>query len=141
MVTKDQRPETRDDRGFTLVEVLVCTLVLTIGMIAIAGLLVVTAQMQIGARESARSMRLAQTKIDDLARRDFEVDPQLAGPGNLAANAANHFEAAAGLPGVTLRWTVANGPTEDTRLITVRVVNLRAQQYRNTDVTTILREW
>jgi hypothetical protein len=125
--------------------VLVCTLVLTIGMVAIAGLLAVTAQMQIGARESARSTRLAQAKIDNLALRDFETDLQMAVGGSVVANVANHNEAATAagvaLPGITLRWVVANGPTEDTRVVTVRVVNLRAQQYRNTDVTTILREW
>ena len=41
--------------GFTLIEVLICTLILTTGMIAIAALLGVTTQMQIGAREAAHS--------------------------------------------------------------------------------------
>ena len=41
------------DAGFTLVEVMICTLILTIGMVAIAGLLAVTTSMQIGALASA----------------------------------------------------------------------------------------
>lgn len=35
----------QSDRGFTLVEVLISMLILTIGMVAIAGLLAVTTQM------------------------------------------------------------------------------------------------
>jgi type II secretory pathway pseudopilin PulG len=125
--------------GFTLVEVLICTLVLTIGMIAIAALLAVTTQMQIGAREAARSTRLAQDKIDELMKLDFEDDPEVAVGGDLDADTADHAETP--LTGITLRWLVAAGPTDDTRVLTVRVRNLRAQQYRQTDLATIIREW
>ena len=45
------------------------------------------------------------------------------------------------MTGVTLRWLVADGPTDDTRVLTVRVENMRAQNYRQTDLTTIIREW
>ena len=64
--------------GFTLVEVLIATLVMTIGMIAIAALLAVTTQMHIGARESARSTRLAQDKIDELLKLTFSSNPAIA---------------------------------------------------------------
>lgn len=136
-----QRPDLGEG-GFTLVEVLVSTLILTIGLVAIAAMLAVTTQMQIGARESARSMRLAQAKLDELARLDFEDDVQMSTCDDcLDANVANHNEPADGLAGITLRWNVDDGPTEDTRLVTVRVINLRAQQYRFTNLTTIVREW
>jgi hypothetical protein len=45
------------------------------------------------------------------------------------------------MDGVTVRWAVEDGPVEDTRIVTVRVVNLRAMQYRETDLKTIIREW
>ncbi len=136
-----ERPD-GGEGGFTLVEVLVCTLVLTIGLVAIAALLAVTTQMQMGARESARSMRLAQAKVDELARLDFEDDVEMSMCEDcLDADVANHNESVDGLSGITLRWNVDDGPTEDTRLVTVRVLNLRAQQYRATDLTTIIREW
>jgi hypothetical protein len=59
---------------------------------------------------------------------------------------ANHFDTPTdengnALGGITRRWTVAAGPATDTRILTVRVVNLRAQQYRNTDLSTIIRQW
>lgn len=114
-------------------------LILTVGMIAIAGLLLVTTQMQIGARESARSTRLAQDKIGRLMKLNFSSDPEVAMGGNLDADVANHSETP--LDGITLRWTVTAGPTDDLRVLTVRVVNLHAQQYRETELTTIIRQW
>ena len=46
-----------------------------------------------------------------------------------------------GLTPDVLRWVVAAGPTDDTRVLTVRVENLRAQQQRRADLTTIIRQW
>jgi prepilin-type N-terminal cleavage/methylation domain-containing protein len=127
-----------DESGFTLIEVLVSTLVLTIGLVGIAGLLTVTTMAQVGARESARSVRLAQTKLDEIMKLPF-ADARISVGGDLAANVANHNSTP--VPGVTVRWLVAAGPTDDTRVVTVRVVNMRAQQYRNTQLSSIVREW
>ena len=41
----NSRRPLRSDAGFTLVEVLVCTLILTIGMVAVAGLMGVSTGM------------------------------------------------------------------------------------------------
>ena len=125
--------------GFTLVEVLICTLILTTGMIAIAALLGVTTQMQIGARESARSMRLANAKVDELMKRNFGTDATVAIGGSLTENDEDHFETVD--EGTTVRWSVAAGPVDETRILTVRVVNMRAQQHRETNLTTIIRQW
>jgi hypothetical protein len=112
---------------------------MTIGMLAIAALLAVTTQMHIGARESARSTRLAQDKIDELLKLTFSSNPAIAVGGSLDSNVNNHSETP--MTGVTVRWVVADGPTDDTRLLTVRVVNMRSQHYRNTDLATIVRQW
>jgi type II secretory pathway pseudopilin PulG len=129
--------------GFTLVEVMICTLILTTGMVAIAGLLAVTTQMHVGAREAARSTRLAQEKIDELMKRDFDTDGEVSIGGSLTDNQADHFEENPDdLDGITVRWTVADGPIADTRRLTVRVDNLRAQQYgRRVELSTIIRYW
>ncbi|MEE8130675.1 MAG: prepilin-type N-terminal cleavage/methylation domain-containing protein [Vicinamibacterales bacterium] len=129
----------RADGGFTLVEVMISMLILTIGTVAIAGLLAVTTQMQIGAREAARSTRLAQDKIDELMKLNFSSDPAVAVGGDLDADATNYSETP--LEGITLRWAVAAGPSDDLRVLTLRVVNLHTQQYRQTDLTTIIRRW
>ena len=133
-----RRSAKRED-GMTLVEVLISTLVLTVGLVAVAGLLAVTTTAQIGARESARSVRLAQEKIDELVKLPFS-DAQVAVGGSLDENSANHNEA--GDDGITIRWLVAEGPTlnGDTRFVTVRVINLRGQHQRQTEVTSMIRE-
>jgi Tfp pilus assembly protein PilV len=122
------------------VELLICILILTTGMLAIAALLGVTTQMHIGAREAARSTRLAQDKIDDLMKLNFASAAAVQVGGSLTADVANYFEQP--MTAVTLRWSVAAGPVTDTRVVTVRVVNLRSQQYgRQTDMSTIIRQW
>ena len=133
-----QRPDLSEG-GFTLIEVMISTLVLTIGLVGIAGMLAVTTQAHIGARESARSVRLAQEKLDELLLMPF-TSAAVAVGGSLDANVANYFEAAD--DGITVRWLVANGPmlNDDTRYITVRVVNMRGQQYRNTEVSSLIRD-
>lgn len=138
-VARGPRVPRTGEAGFTLVEVLICTLIVTTGMIAIAALLGVTTQMQIGAREAARSMRLAQAKVDELMKRNFDTDETVAIGGSLTENDEDHFETTDA--GTTIRWVVAAGPVDDTRVLTVRVVNMRAQQYRETNLTTIIREW
>jgi type II secretory pathway pseudopilin PulG len=128
----------KSEGGFTLVEILISTFILTIGMVSIAGLLAVTLQAQMAARESARSTRLAQNKMDELMKLQF-TDARVSVGGNLDASVANYNDTTT--PGITLRWLVAAGPTDDTRVLTVRVTNLRGQQQRRADLTTIIREW
>ena len=129
-------------QGFTLIEVMICTLILTTGMLGIAGLLGVTSLMQSDAREAARSTRIAQEKIDELMKLDFDTDAEVSVGGSLTADQANHFETP--LEGITVRWQVGphgSGNT-DLRTLTVRVQNLRAQRYgRTADLSTIIRQW
>ena len=120
-----------------MVEVLVSMLILTVGMLAIGGLLAVTTQMAMGASESGRSTRIAQDKIDELMNLSFTTDPEIAIGGNLTVDVADYSETP--LDGVTLRWMVTAGPTDDLRVLTLRVVNNRSEQYRETDLVTMIR--
>ena len=114
---------------------MICTLILTTGMLAIAGLLAVTTQMHVGAREASRATRMAQEKIDELMKLDFEDDAAV-------AIGDDHVEMPADTPGVTIRWAVAAGPVDDTRVVTVNVENMRAQTYgRQVTLSTIIRQW
>jgi hypothetical protein len=120
-----------------MVEVLVSMLILTVGLMAIAGLLAVTTQMAMGASESGRSTRIAEDKIDELMKLSFTTDPAIAIGGDLTADVADYSETP--LDGVTLRWTVTAGPTDDLRVLTMRVVNNRSEQYRESDLVTMIR--
>ena len=135
--------------GFTLVEVLICTLILSTGMLAIAALLGVTTRMHIGAREAAHSARLAEEKIDELMKEDLATSASVAVGGDLDTNTENYCEAKDTDPctdmdddGITIRWSVAAGPVDDTRVLTVHVENVRAQTYgRDVELSTIIRSW
>ena len=125
---------------------MICTLILTVGMIAIAGLLAVTTQMHIGAREAARSTRVAQDKIDELMKLDFDGDDdRIDVGGSVDSNEANHFEVSPdGQDGITIRWEVEAHPDgiADLRVLTVYVENLRSRTYgREVELSTIIRNW
>jgi len=124
---------------------MICTLILTVGMIAIAGLLAVTTHMHIGAREAARSTRLAQDKIDELMKLDFDADEEVAVGGSLDSNEADHFETNPNAQnGLTIRWQVAAHPDgiADLRVLTVYIQNLRSQTFgREVELSTIIRNW
>jgi prepilin-type N-terminal cleavage/methylation domain-containing protein len=133
----------RGEGGFTLVEVMVCSLILTIGMLAIAGLLAVTTQMHVAAREAARSTRLAQDKLDALMRLDFDTADEIAVGGSLDDDDPNHFDPDAP-DGISVRWLVETHPDgiADLRVLTVHVQNRRAQTFgRDVELTTIIRNW
>jgi prepilin-type N-terminal cleavage/methylation domain-containing protein len=129
------------DAGFSLVEVMVSTVILTIGLTAMAQLLAISVRMHSDAREASLSTQLAQTQLDTLVKMDFTAPQiQITGANTLAANTANYFDTPQ--PGVTRRWNVVAGPAANTRLLTVRVINQRARQYGGqVDISTIIRQW
>ena len=117
------------------------TLVLTVGLVAMAQLLAIATIMHSDAREATTSTQLAQAQIESLTRLNFTAAAvQVTGAATLAANTANYFD----LPqaGITRRWNVVAGPVANTRLLTVRVINNRARQYGGqVDISTIIRQW
>lgn len=116
-----------DDRGFSLIEVMISMLVVTIGLIGMAQLMAVTTVVHSDARETSMGTELAQAKLDELTGKDLASDAEVQIGGNLDANTANYF--AAPSPGVTLRWLVEAGPTAGTRILTLRVINTASRQY------------
>lgn len=132
------------ERGFGLVEVLVSTLILTFGLVSVAQLLAVTTQVHMGAREAARSTRDAQAKVDALMKLNFTHAPEIQitplATDSLNADVPNYFDHPA--PGLTRRWRVQAGPSADTRLVSVRVLNnSAANNGRQIDLVTVIRRW
>ena len=136
-----------DDRGFTLIEVLIAMIILTVALVSMAELMAITLRMQMLGRNQTAALRLAQDKIDELMTQDFAVNPSVAIGGNLTANAPNFFDDDNAL--YTVRWQVAAGPADpdvpanSVRVLTVRIVPAATDTRTAppTDVTTLIRCW
>jgi len=146
------QPSNSNDRGFTLIEVLIAMVILTIALVSMAELMAITLRMQQLGRNQTLAMRLAQDKVDELMSRNFTF-AQLAPGGSLAADVANHFDVPAAGTAANLqyrrRWfveTIAsdNGaPADSLRRVTVRVIPLRNDNRISNpvDLVTIVRCW
>jgi prepilin-type N-terminal cleavage/methylation domain-containing protein len=92
-----------NDRGFTVIEVLVAMVILTVALVSMAELMAVTLRLQQLGRNQTVATRLAQDKIDELMSRNFAFN-QLAVGGSLTADVANHFDVPAAGTGGNLQW-------------------------------------
>lgn len=147
-----------NERGFTLVEVLIAMIVLTVALVSLAQLMAITLRMQMLGRNQTAAIRVAQDKIDELMPLNF-TNAQLSIGGSLTADAANHFDSTD--PLYRVRWTVAAGPADpgvaanSVRILTVRVIPLTSLTVAQggtrtradnrtatvTDITTLVRCW
>lgn len=135
-------PQRSGDGGFSLVEVLVATLLLTTAFVAMAQLLGISTVMHTDARAASTSTQLAQAKIDELMKLNMTTDAavQVTGDDSLSEDIADYFDAPQ--QGITRRWLVEAGPTAETRVLRVRVINRHARQYGSEiELTTMLRQW
>jgi Tfp pilus assembly protein PilV len=139
------RHQARSERGFTVLESLIATIVLTVALVAMAELLAVTLRMHQLGRTSAQASRLAQDKFEELMKMNFATNPaiQVNATDTLAADVANYFDTT--IPGYTRRWRVSAGPAGNPslRTVVVRVIP-QVNDRRMTDIftmTTVLRSW
>ena len=130
-------------RGASLIEVLIATLVLTIGLVGMAQLMGVSMLMHLNAREATTATQLAQAKVDELMKLNMATAPAVqitpANASSLTTNVANYFDSPQAA--ITRRWRIQPGPAANTRVLTVRVINARARQGGQVDVSTIIRQW
>ena len=71
-VSAHSRPGSAGERGFTFVEALVATAILTGGMVAVAQLLVLSLQMHHLGRSTSTASHLATAKVDQLMKLNFD---------------------------------------------------------------------
>ena len=139
-----RRNRARDDRGFTIIEVLIAVMLLMIGLAAMSQLVAVTIIQHADSRRRNDSTRQAQAKLDELMKLNQTTAPamQITGVDSLVANTPNYFDTPA--PGLTRRWVVTAGPVVDTRTVTVRVINQSMSKpgaVRELDLTSVIRQW
>lgn len=109
-------------------------------------MLMLTVQMHQLSRGSTDATRLAQTKVEELAKLNFTTAPALqvspANPDPLTQNVANYFDTTA-VGDFTRRWRVEAGPAPRTRLLTVRVVPTRTtlNVAKPIELVTVIRQW
>jgi hypothetical protein len=143
LAASNRREHLCGDRGFSLAEVLVATLIFVGGIVAVAHLMVVAVQLHLLGKHTAEAAILASTKVEELTRLNFATAPAIqvspASPDPVTTNVANYFDLSGN--GFTRRWRVDNGPNANTRLVTVRVVPpvVDRRLYKEVEVTTILR--
>ena len=134
----------QDERGFTLVEVLVSMVIMLVGLVAVAQLMAASVQTHKLGRLTSESSRLATGKLEDLAKMNMATNPSVqitpVGPDPLTNDVANYFDA---VNGYTRRWQIVAGPTPDTRRVTVHVIPpVAARPFSKTvEVVSVLRQW
>jgi hypothetical protein len=126
------------ESGFSLIETMVASLVLTIGIVGLMQLLAVATVMHSDARIATADTVLAQAKMDELMKGGLALSSvQL---GSIASNMAPYYDQPEA--GITRRWQINNGPVDGTYLLKVTVENKGGHMYGGTQtLTTVIRSW
>ncbi len=99
---------TKSESGFSLVEVMVATALLAVGLVSLAQLFAVAAQNNINARNSTFASVLAEQKMEQLRALAWGFDPVGLPLSDVATNTAAQLETAPGGTGLS--------PSPDTSL-------------------------
>ena len=133
-------PTTNNERGFTLVEVLVALVIATVALVSLAELMAITLRMQMLGRNETSAIRLAQSKIDQLVAVTFTTAPVAVG-GSLTSDITSYNDTPES--GYHRRWQIS-AITGETRIrtLTVKVIPTRVDRRTNAEVqlTTIIRD-
>ena len=135
-----QADDRQGEAGFSLVETMIASLVLTVGLVGLLQLLAVATVMHSDARHATTATLLAQAKIDELMKKNLTTAAAVQVGGSISADVVNYFDTPDA--GITRRWVVEAGPVANTRLLTVKVENKGGRVYgREQQLTTIIRQW
>jgi len=133
-------PTTNNERGFTLVEVMVALVIATLGLVSMAQLMAITLRMQMLGRNETSAIRLAQSKIDQLVAVNF-TSATVAVGGSLTGDITTYNDTPES--GYHRRWQIS-AITGETRIrtLTVKVIPTRVDRRTNAEVqlTTIIRD-
>ena len=136
-------PTNTNERGFTLVEVLVATVILVIGLVAMAELMAITLRMQMLGKNETAAIRLIQSKMDELVAVSFTGTnaASVAVGGSLTTDVSTYNDTPAG-SGFKRRWQITAIAGETTvRTLTVTIIPTVNDRRTNAQVqlSTIIR--
>lgn|SRR5262249_21279292 len=119
-----KRPE--NESGFSLIEMLIAMVVLTVGLVSIVGLLSYVSRANSDSNITSVLATAVQGQVDQLRSASWTVnncDPALQVGGSLTSNATGYSTTINGTPAgnLVIRWQVAQGGTADYRFLTVNV--------------------
>jgi prepilin-type N-terminal cleavage/methylation domain-containing protein len=114
----------KEPAGFSLVECLIAMVITTIGLLAVAELIVVGVRLQAESRDATSANSLARSKVEELQNYPPTASQRVRG-GSLTSNVANYNDSPD--PRLLRRWQVEVYPTDagvpsGTQRITVVVV-------------------
>ncbi|MCL0068932.1 prepilin-type N-terminal cleavage/methylation domain-containing protein [Thermodesulfovibrionales bacterium] len=122
-----------DNKGFTLIEMLIAMFVLTVGLLAVAGLLVTTIQANASAKWTAAAITFATEEVEELKAGPFPVLQQ-----DFAYTVPRNCP---NFPALERQWRVIPVPaTPGLRQIDVRVTWNERGRTRNVTISTLVAE-
>lgn len=119
---------TRSRRGFTIIEVMVAVLVLSVGVLSLLKTSAGVSRMTYRGRGSSRATQYAESRLETLRRQAYATSPQCTA---LAGGTGTQPG------GLTETWTVATSGT--TRTLNASVTYSRNGGTSTVTVTTIIR--
>lgn len=129
----------RED-GFTIIEVLVAMVILTVALVALAEMMAITLRMQMMGRNETAAVRLIQAKIDQIVNVNFTTTTSANVGGSLTSDVTSYFDTPAA--GFKRRWQISaiTGETK-VRKLTVKIIPTILDKRTNADVelSTIIR--
>jgi len=129
-----------NERGFTLIEVLIAMVIMTIALVAMAELMAITLRIQMLGRNETASVRLVQSKIDQLVAVNF-TNATVAVGGSLSSDVTNYNDTPT--PGYKRRWQIAAiaGETRVRKLTVTVIPDVKDNRTtRSVQLTTIIRD-
>lgn len=127
----------RDERGFSLIEMMIAATVITIGLVAVAGVSAYISRTNSASNTMSILATAAQDQADTLRNLSWDQTTQAAQLANTGGSTdyssadANHRTQVTGTPSgdLNISWNVVDGPgtTGDLRTVTIHVVQVNAQ--------------
>ena len=118
------------DRGYSLIEVLVAMAIFSVGVLAVATMILSTTENTTGGNLLTQATMLARDKIEELKRiKDVAA---------LADGVEDNIDDSGNPGGIYRReWDISNGPTADSRKIEVTVSWTRENKPKSVVLTTL----